>query len=126
MATRPRWPPAPFMNMKVVAEDTNSKKVIPPLFSPTTRRTSFFGLTPPQFCISKLNRRKKVAYHYYTLDGGSRYEPTDDECRYLEREQTRADEMKNVGHRFITERQIYRDWAPLFNFSFHHPSWTGV
>ena len=84
-------------------------------------RTSFFGLTPDDYCTSFNYKRRKVPYHYWTagVEGEK-----DDECAMLEADVKRAEESQQVGHRFFTERRIFRNWAKPYNFSFYVPSWN--
>ena len=81
-----------------------------------------FGITPPEYCTLEENRRRVVPYHYFHTDGGRRYGNVGRECEYLQFEQASAD-AKQIGHKFITERVIFRNWTHSFNFSFFNPSW---
>ena len=80
-----------------------------------------FGIAPPEYCNSEENRRRVLPYHYYPTKNG--YGNYNRECDHILNEQKRADETKTIGHRFSTERLIFRSWTHSFNFSFFNPSW---
>ena len=63
------------------------------------------------YIFTSSNRNKPVLYHYYE----KRY----DECWMYTQHETR---MK-TGHRYLTEKAIFKQWAQMFNITFKVPSW---
>ncbi len=55
--------------------------------------------------------KKGTLYHYY--------EKRFDECWMYNQHETR---MK-TGHRYLTEKAIFKQWAQMFNITFKAPSW---
>lgn len=63
-------------------------------------------------CVFSLTNSSSVPYHYYESNRL-------DECgmyRVHER-------VQRGGHRFITEKQIYRRWASKGKLKFQYPAW---
>uniref|UniRef100_UPI00398F29CC alpha-N-acetylgalactosaminide alpha-2,6-sialyltransferase 6-like isoform X2 n=1 Tax=Pristiophorus japonicus TaxID=55135 RepID=UPI00398F29CC len=70
-----------------------------------------YGMVPPNHCKNVPHTR--TPYHYYEPKGP-------DECTtFLRSEQAK----KGNHHRFITEKDVFAQWAKLYNISFSHPSW---
>lgn len=65
------------------------------------------------FCLcSRSEGFRKVPYHYY--------EPGRDECD----EYFLHENAPYGGHRFITEKKVFADWAKRRTITFTHPNWT--
>ncbi|XP_072343906.1 alpha-N-acetylgalactosaminide alpha-2,6-sialyltransferase 6-like [Scyliorhinus torazame] len=70
-----------------------------------------YGMAPPNHC--RVAAPKHVPYHYYEPKGP-------DECKtFVGNERAK----KGNHHRFITEKDVFAEWAKLYNVSFLHPSW---
>ncbi|XP_030640248.1 alpha-N-acetylgalactosaminide alpha-2,6-sialyltransferase 5-like [Chanos chanos] len=70
-----------------------------------------YGMVSPEFC--KAPHQHSVPYHYYEPLGP-------DECvMYLSHERGR----RGSHHRFITEKQVFANWARIFNIHFYEPNW---
>ncbi|TRY83210.1 hypothetical protein DNTS_014145 [Danionella cerebrum] len=75
-------------------------------------RINVYGMIPAEFCKSPQSVQS-VPYHYYEPSGP-------DECSmYLTHEQGRH----GSHHRFITEKQVFANWARIFNIHFYQPDW---
>ncbi|XP_067825973.1 alpha-N-acetylgalactosaminide alpha-2,6-sialyltransferase 6 [Heptranchias perlo] len=70
-----------------------------------------YGMVSSNHC-RKANH-KRMPYHYYEPKGP-------DECMtFVGNENAR----KGNHHRFITEKDVFAQWAKLYNISFSNPSW---
>ncbi|XP_048415239.1 alpha-N-acetylgalactosaminide alpha-2,6-sialyltransferase 6 [Stegostoma tigrinum] len=70
-----------------------------------------YGMAPPHHC--RESQPKRMPYHYYEPKGP-------DECRtFIGNERAK----KGNHHRFITEKDVFAEWAKLYNISFLQPSW---
>ncbi|XP_065099847.1 alpha-N-acetyl-neuraminyl-2,3-beta-galactosyl-1,3-N-acetyl-galactosaminide alpha-2,6-sialyltransferase isoform X2 [Paramisgurnus dabryanus] len=72
--------------------------------------TLVYGMIDGSYCSQP--NRSSVPYHYYEV---SRL----DECRMYHAHE----HAKRAGHRFITEKEIYRRWASQGKLHFIYPSW---
>ncbi|KAJ8418502.1 hypothetical protein AAFF_G00000010 [Aldrovandia affinis] len=74
-------------------------------------RINVYGMVAPEFC--KEPSHPSVPYHYYEPMGP-------DECSmYISHERGR----RGSHHRFITEKQVFANWARTFNIHFYQPNW---
>ncbi|XP_078082427.1 alpha-N-acetylgalactosaminide alpha-2,6-sialyltransferase 6-like isoform X2 [Mustelus asterias] len=70
-----------------------------------------YGMAPPNHC--KQVQPNHLPYHYYEPKGP-------DECKtFVGNERAK----KGNHHRFITEKDVFAEWAKLYNISFLQPSW---
>ncbi|XP_062929660.1 alpha-N-acetylgalactosaminide alpha-2,6-sialyltransferase 6 [Mobula hypostoma] len=70
-----------------------------------------YGMVPPSHC--RKPQHKRIPYHYYEPKGP-------DECMtYIGNEKAK----RGNHHRFITEKDVFAQWAKLYNIVFSHPSW---
>ncbi|XP_072039988.1 alpha-N-acetyl-neuraminyl-2,3-beta-galactosyl-1,3-N-acetyl-galactosaminide alpha-2,6-sialyltransferase-like [Amphiura filiformis] len=69
-----------------------------------------YGLPDGNQCSA--GSKKSILYHYYE----KRY----DECWMYNQHETR---MK-TGHRYLTEKAVFKQWAQMFNISFKAPAWN--
>ncbi|XP_053105796.1 alpha-N-acetylgalactosaminide alpha-2,6-sialyltransferase 3 isoform X2 [Hemicordylus capensis] len=73
-------------------------------------RIHVYGMINDTYCKSEGFR--KVPYHYY--------EPGRDECD----EYFLHENAPYGGHRFITEKKVFAEWAKKHTIIFTHPNWT--
>ncbi|XP_043941787.1 alpha-N-acetylgalactosaminide alpha-2,6-sialyltransferase 5 [Protopterus annectens] len=74
-------------------------------------RINIYGMVSPSFCREP--NHTSVPYHYYEPSGP-------DECTmYISHEYGK----KGSHHRFITEKQVFANWARTFNIHFYQPEW---
>uniref|UniRef100_A0A3Q3F8Q1 ST6 N-acetylgalactosaminide alpha-2,6-sialyltransferase 5 n=1 Tax=Labrus bergylta TaxID=56723 RepID=A0A3Q3F8Q1_9LABR len=75
-------------------------------------RINVYGMVAPDFCRGR--QHQSVPYHYYEPRGP-------DECAmYISHERGR----KGSHHRFITEKQVFANWARTFDIHFYQPDWS--
>ncbi|XP_071855581.1 alpha-N-acetyl-neuraminyl-2,3-beta-galactosyl-1,3-N-acetyl-galactosaminide alpha-2,6-sialyltransferase-like isoform X2 [Apostichopus japonicus] len=73
-----------------------------------------YGLPPENYCQSHPN--SKILYHYYN-DSINKLE-----CTYY----AASEKKLHMGHKFLTEKAIFSQWAIHRNIRFHYPSWKPV
>ncbi|XP_033631934.1 alpha-N-acetylgalactosaminide alpha-2,6-sialyltransferase 3-like [Asterias rubens] len=77
----------------------------------TCNEIHVYGMVPEDYC-SKYGY-KTVKYHYWQ----NAWDPN--ECGYYKANEN----TQKGGHRFMTEKAIFRQWAQKYNITFHYPSW---
>ncbi|XP_070554340.1 alpha-N-acetylgalactosaminide alpha-2,6-sialyltransferase 5-like isoform X2 [Ptychodera flava] len=74
-------------------------------------RVKVYGMVEANHC-EKTTARLDIPFHYYSMDNGY-------ECMFYRKHEIGLKE----GHRFFTEKYVFKKWARYFNLTFHYPEW---